>query len=218
MTAGMRALGAVALLCVALGSAHASFIDYDKHEITIKIVYYGATGTTAADENLAYIYAKTAVDKRGTATVTPDHGGSSTFLPLTLGKIRGFTTQVHLYTVATAKQYVAQRAVILKGADGIVFIADAAPASAKANVASLAELKQLLIDQGSDYDKLPIVFQYVGTTKKGALSVAELEKSLGVGEHPGYQAVPPKGVGVFDTLKAIAKLVLMELRDAASKP
>jgi hypothetical protein len=206
----------VLLWCVAIvGSAQAAYIDYSAKEINTKVVYYGSVATTAATDNLAYIYNKTNPGSKGKIVRAHDENDRTLvydFLPLTLGKIRGFQTQVHLYTVPTAKDRPAARALILKGVDGIVFIADADPASAKINIDNLAELKSLLKNLGYDYDKLPIVFQLVGTTRKGAVSVAELTKSLGVGDHQVFEADVTTGVGVFDTLKAISKLVLLELK------
>ena len=216
----MRILGLVLLFTVALvGSAQASFINYSSREINVKIVYYGSTATTAATDNLTYVYNKTNPEAKGKMIRLATDTGDSTlffdFLPLNLGEIRGFKTRFHLYTVVTAKGYSASRALILKGADGIVFIADAAPASAKVNADSLAELKKLLKKQGYDYDKMLIVFQLVGTTKKGAVSAADLIESLGIGDRPVFEADPTTGVGVFDTLKSVAKLVLMELKKGA---
>ena len=208
------------VLCVALaGTAQASFINYSSREINVKIVYYGSTATTAAHDNLTYVYNKTNPDAKGKLIQLATDQGDSTlffdFLPLSLGEIRGFKTRFHLYTVVTAKGYSASRALILKGVDGIVFIADADPASAKVNLASLAEMKKILKKQGYDYATMPIVFQLVGTAKPGAVSVADLTKSLAIGDRPVFEADATTGVGVFDTLKAIAKLVLMELKKGA---
>lgn len=224
----MRTLGLALLFCVAsVAAAEASFINYSAREINVKIVYFGSAAATAASENLTYIYGKTNPDAKGKMIRLATDEGESTvffdFLPLKLGEIRGFKTRFHLYTVVSAKAYSASRALILKGVDGIVFIADADPASAKKNAASLAELKKVLKDQGYRYDELPIVFQVVGTTKKGAFSVDEVTKALKLGDRPVFEAVPTSGVGVFDTLKAIAKLVLMELKkpvadDATTAP
>ncbi len=213
----MRILGLSLLICVALvGAAHASFINYSTREINVKVVYYGSLATTAATDNLTYVYNKTNPDSKGKLIRLATDQGDSTlffdFLPLSLGEIRGFKTRFHLYTVVTAKEYAASRALILKGVDGIVFIADADPASAQINQDSLTELKELLKQQGYDFDKVPIVFQIVGTSKKGAVSVADLTKSLAIGNRLVFEADPTTGAGVFTTLKAIAKLVLMELR------
>ncbi len=217
----MRILGLAVLVCVAfVATAQASFINYSAREINVKIVYYGATGTTAPRENLTYIYSKTNPDAKGKMIQLSTDEGESTlffdFLPLSLGEIRGFKTRFHLYTVPSAKAYSASRALILKGVDGIVFIADANPASAKKNAGSFAELKKHLTDQGYSYDDVLIVFQIVGTTEKGALTAEEVGKALGIGDRPMFEAIPTKGIGVFDSLKAIAKLVLMELKKPAA--
>lgn len=217
----MRMIGLVVLFCVALvGSAHASFINYSTREINVKIVYFGSPGATAALDNLTYVYNKTNPAAKGKLIQLSTDRGASVwffdFLPLHLGEIRGFKTRLHLYTVVGgAKPSAETRELILKGADGVVFIADAAPASAERNVANLAELKKQLTGLGYDFDKMPIVFQLVGTSRKGAVSVDDLKKSLAIGDRPVHEADVTTGVGVFDTLKAMAKLVLMELKKGA---
>ena len=217
----------VVMLCTALSRpAHASFINYSSREINVKIVYYAPAATTAATGNLQYIYGKTNPEAKGKliklttqSDSTGDLSDSSTvffdFLPLSLGEIRGFKTHFHLYTVPVADPYISSRVLLLKGVDGIVFIADAAPTQAKANLARLQELKTNLKDLGYDFDKTPIVFQIVGTSAVGAIPVADLKIALGIGAQQVFEADPTTGIGVFDTLKAIAKLILMELKEGA---
>ncbi len=221
----MRPLAIALALAFGLkaGPAHASFINYSAREINVKIVYYGPLASTTATENLTYVYGKTNPDAKGKLIrLATDDDQDATlffdFLPLSLGEIRGFKTRFHLYTVVTAKDHGASRALILKGVDGIVFIADADPAKAKVNAASLAELTQHLTHQGYALDKLPVVLQVVGTTRKGARSAVEVQQALGLARLPVFAADPTTGVGVFDTLKAIAKLVLLELENAAPAP
>jgi hypothetical protein len=194
--------------------ADAAVVDYEKKEITLKIVYYG---TGPLEENLQYVYAKTNPDSRGKIvelTDTSKKGEYYSFLPLRLGEIRGFKVRVDLYTVPVGQEYTAARILLLKGADGIVFVADADPKRDRASTDSLTELHKNLADLR--LEKIPVVFQ-VAVTEHDEARVAKLEKLLSVHGRPLYEATPAVGVGVFDTLKAITKLALMELRKAESK-
>jgi mutual gliding-motility protein MglA len=223
-------------LCLLARPAQSSFVNYTSREINVKVVYYAPSDATAATENLKYIYVKTNPDAKGkiitlaTESLTPKSKGKSKkvrkvkdssaffdFLPLSLGEIRGFKVRVHLYTVPVGDDFNASRLLLLKGVDGIVFIADAAPSKSAANLLRLAELKSNLQELGYDFAKSPVVFQFVGTDSPGATPLADLKISLGIGdERPIFEAIPNKGVGVFDTLKAISKLVLSELKKEES--
>ena len=215
----MRRLALAALLFASMPLAHASFINYSSREINVKIVYYGPGADLS--ENLQYIYGKTSPDAKGKmiklATETEDVLFFD-FLPLSLGEIRGFKTRFHLYTVpgATGK-YEASRLLILKGVDGVVFVADADPKKAADNVRSLMALRTNLARLGYDYETIPLVFQVTRTGAKGALSRDDVAKTLLVGERPVFEADVVAGTGVFDTLKAIAKLVLMELKKGTAE-
>ena len=134
------------------------------------------------------------------------------FLPLSLGEIRGFKTRFHLYTVPGQVFYDASRKLILKGVDGVVFVGDSQMERMEANIESLENLRTNLQEQGYDLDKLPYVVQYNKRDLPNAIPMAELEEALNPTKVPSFEAVAPKGVGVFDTLKAVAKLVLTELR------
>ena len=191
-----------------------SFINYLSREINCKLVYYGPVlcGKTA---NLQYIYNKTNPGARGKmislATET-ERTLFFDFLPLALGEIRGFKTRFHLYTVPGQVFYDASRKLILKGVDGVVFVGDSQMERMEANIESLDNLRTNLAEQGYDLDKLPYVVQYNKRDLPNAISVPELEEALNPTKVPSFEAVVPKGVGVFDTLKAIAKLVLTELK------
>ncbi len=222
-------VGLVVMLSTVLSRpAHASFVNYTSREINLKILYYAPRDTTAATENLQYVYGKTNPDAKGKliklATQSDsknDHIGDSMvffdFLPLNLGEIRGFKVRLHLYAVPVADDYNASRVLLLKGVDGIVFIADAAPTQAKANLARLLELQTNLKELGYDFAKLPIVFQFVGVAAPKATAVADLKIALGIRDQPFFEADPTAGFGVFDTLKAVTKLVLMDLKKGADK-
>ena len=191
-----------------------SFINYSSREINCKIVYYGP-GLCGKTTNLQYIYAKTNPDAKGKmislATET-ERTLFFDFLPLSLGEIRGFKTRFHLYTVPGQVFYDASRKLILKGVDGVVYVGDSQMERMEANIESLENLRQNLQEQGYDLDKLPYVVQYNKRDLPNAIPIAELEEALNPTKVPAFEAVAPKGVGVFDTLKAVAKLVLTELR------
>jgi hypothetical protein len=134
------------------------------------------------------------------------------FLPLALGEIRGFKTRFHLYTVPGQVFYDASRKLILKGVDGVVFVADSQIARMEANIESMENLRENLAEQGYSLDKLPYVIQYNKRDMPSIAPVEELRQVLNTGNVPDFEAVATTGEGVFDTLKAIAKLVLTELK------
>jgi len=211
-------LAVVVSWLVSSTTAHAYFVNYAAREINFKIVYVGTpTVGTAAVDNVRYIYDKTEADSRGQLLDLAPGGGERQlvfdFSPQTLGEMRGFRFRFHLYTAPTTKAAGDLFALTMKGFDGIVFIADAAPAHAKANLAALADLKRRLSADGIAYEKASIVFELVGTDRPGAVAVADLAKALDIGNRPMFEADLAKGVGVFDTLKAIAKALLVHIRD-----
>ena len=191
-----------------------SFINLMAREINCKIVYYGP-GLCGKTTNLQYIYERTNPDAKGKmislATET-DRTLFFDFLPLALGEIRGFKTRFYLYTVPGQVFYDASRKLILKGVDGVVFCADSQIARMEANQESLENLRTNLGEQGYNLDKLPFVMQYNKRDMPEVLSVEELRKICNPRTVPDFEAVATTGVGVFDTLKALAKLVLTELK------
>lgn len=191
-----------------------SFINYSSREINCKIVYYGP-GLCGKTTNLQYIYNKTKPDAKGKmislATET-ERTLFFDFLPLSLGEIRGFKTRFHLYTVPGQVFYDASRKLILKGVDGVVFVGDSQIERMEANIESLENLRDNLNDQGYDLNKLPYVVQYNKRDLPNASPVMELEEMLNPTKVTSFEGVATKGVGVFDTLKAVAKLVLTELK------
>jgi mutual gliding-motility protein MglA len=191
-----------------------SFINYSSREINCKIVYYGP-GLCGKTTNLQHIYQKTNPDVKGKmislATET-ERTLFFDFLPLALGEIRGFKTRFHLYTVPGQVFYDASRKLILKGVDGVVFVADSQIERMEANLESLDNLKVNLREQGYELDKVPYVVQYNKRDLPNAASLEELQKlcnPLGV---PEFEAKATTGEGVFETLKAVAKLVLADLK------
>ena len=191
-----------------------SFINYINREINCKIVFYGP-GLCGKTTNLQHIYQKTNPEAKGKmislATET-ERTLFFDFLPLALGEIRGFKTRFHLYTVPGQVFYDASRKLILKGVDGVCFVADSQEERYDANIESLENLRLNLNEQGYDLDKLPYVVQYNKRDLPNAMSVAELSKILNTTQVPEFEGVATTGVGVFDTLKMLAKLVLAELR------
>ena len=191
-----------------------SFINYLSREINCKIVYYGP-GLCGKTTNLQYIYQKTNPQAKGKlislATET-DRTLFFDFLPLDLGKVRGFKTRFHLYTVPGQVFYDASRRLILKGVDGVVFVADSQEARFEANIESLENLRTNLAEQGYNLDKLPYIVQYNKRDMPEVLSVDDLRKELNPTGVPDFEAIAVKGDGVFETLKAVAKQVLTELK------
>ena len=191
-----------------------SFINYLSREINCKIVYYGP-GLCGKTTNLQYIYTKTNPEAKGKmislATET-ERTLFFDFLPLALGEIRGFKTRFHLYTVPGQVFYDASRKLILKGVDGVVFVADSQIARMEANIESLENLRHNLAEQGYNLDTIPFVIQYNKRDMPSVASVEELRSTLNPMGVPDFEAVAATGEGVFETLKAVAKLVLTELK------
>jgi mutual gliding-motility protein MglA len=191
-----------------------TFINYASREINCKIVYYGP-GLCGKTTNLQYIYDSTAPQAKGKlislATET-DRTLFFDFMPLELGTVRGFKTRFHLYTVPGQVYYDASRKLILKGVDGVVFVADSQEERIDANIESLYNLEENLKSQGYDLLNIPYVLQLNKRDLPNVISVEELTNELNRKNEPVYEAVAAKGEGVFDTLKAVAKQVLTELR------
>ena len=191
-----------------------SFINYSSREINCKIVYYGPElcGKTT---NLQYIYRRTNPDQKGKlislATET-ERTLFFDFLPLSLGDIRGFKIRFHLYTVPGQVFYAASRKLILKGVDGVIFVADSQLERMESNMESLDDLKINLAEQGYELDKLPFAVQYNKRDLPNVVPVGDMDKLLNYRNVVWFEAVAVTGKGVFETLKAVAKQVLFELK------
>lgn len=194
-----------------------SFINYSSKEINCKVVYYGP-GLCGKTTNLNFVYKKMKPDSKGKmislATET-DRTLFFDFLPLALGEIKGFKTRFHLYTVPGQIFYDASRKLILKGVDGIVFVADSQVERMDANMESFDNMKQNLVDHGFSLDKIPYVIQYNKRDIANCVPVPELKKVLNTDGVPDFEACATTGTGVFETLKGVIKLVLAELRKGA---
>jgi signal recognition particle receptor subunit beta len=191
-----------------------SFINFAAREINCKIVYYGA-GLGGKTTNLQIIYQKTAEQQKGKmislATET-ERTLFFDFLPLDLGSVRGFKTRIHLYTVPGQVFYDASRKLILRGVDGIVFVADSQEQRMDANVEALDNLMSNLQEHGYDFNKIPYVLQLNKRDLPNILSPEALNKELRKKNEAVVEAVAFQGVGVFETLKEIARQVLTELK------
>lgn len=191
-----------------------SFINFAAREINCKIVYYGA-GLGGKTTNLQYIFDKTGEKQKGKmislATET-DRTLFFDFLPLDLGTVRGFKTRFHLYTVPGQVFYDASRKLILRGVDGVVFVADSQGERMDANVEALENLQENLKEHGYDFGKIPYVLQLNKRDLPNAMPVEELKQELNRKGEPVFEAVAFQGRGVFETLKEIARQVLIELK------
>jgi hypothetical protein len=189
-----------------------SFIDLSKNEVQCKIVYYGP-GRGGKTTNLLYIHQAMSEAVRG-KMVTIDTKGDRTlffdFLPLALGKIQNLSIKIQLYTVPGQVMYNATRKLVLKGVDGVVFVADSLKVQKEKNVESLENLKQNLADDGIDVKEIPLVMQYNKRDLSGSnipiLSVEEMERDLNRDlKVPWFPGSALKGDGVFETLREVSK-------------
>jgi signal recognition particle receptor subunit beta len=191
-----------------------SFVNYHTKEVNCKIVYYGP-GLGGKTTNIQYVYQKTSSDNKG-RMVTLNTENERTlffdFLPLELGEIRGFKTRFHLYTVPGQIFYESSRKLILRGVDGVVFVADSQVEKMEQNLESLESLKSNLIEQGYDVHKLPIVIQWNKRDLPNITPVKEMSKKLNQNSYPEFEAIATQGEGVFETLKMISKLVLLNIK------
>lgn len=195
-----------------------SFINYSSKEINCKIVYYGP-GLSGKTTNLKYIYDKSEPETKGKLVSIAGEDNRSfffDFLPLDLGEINGFKTRFHLYTVPGQVMYESSRKLILKGTDGLVFVADSQKERMEANKKSLEKLTDHLEDYGYELKKIPMVFQYNKRDLTGVMPIEEMSEFLNIYSKPEFEAVAINGMGVYDTLKNITKLVLDELKSGGA--
>lgn len=190
-----------------------SMINYASREINCKIVYYG-TGLGGKTTNLEYIYSRVNPETKGKmislATET-ERTLFFDFLPIDLGEVRGFKTRFHLYTVPGQVYYNASRRLILKGVDGIVFVADSQAARAEANIESMHNLYENLETYGYDLETIPFAIQYNKRDLDGILPPEDLRAQINPTGVPDFEAVAIDGAGVFETLSCVSKLVVEEL-------
>ena len=190
-----------------------SMINYASREINCKIVYYG-TGLGGKTTNLEYIYSRVSPDTKGKmislATET-ERTLFFDFLPIDLGEIRGFKTRFHLYTVPGQVYYNASRRLILKGVDGLVFVADSQASRAEANIESMHNLYDNLETYGYDLQTIPFAIQYNKRDMPNILSMEELRAQINPMGVPDFEGVAIEGKGVFETLSCVSKMVVKAL-------
>jgi signal recognition particle receptor subunit beta len=194
-----------------------SFINHMAREINCKIVYYGP-GLCGKTTNLQFIHDKTAPQAKGKmislATET-ERTLFFDFMPLDLGTVGGFKIRFHLYTVPGQVFYDASRKLILRGADGVIFVADSQVDRMEANLESLQNLDDALVERGYSLETMPLVVQY---NKRDLVNIApteQLRSELNPRLVPDFEAVATMGRGVFETLKALSKLVLLRVHEQA---
>lgn len=190
-----------------------SMINYASREINCKIVYYG-TGLGGKTTNLEYVYSRVSPDTKGKmislATET-ERTLFFDFLPIDLGEVRGFKTRFHLYTVPGQVYYNASRRLILKGVDGVIFVADSQRERMEANVEAMHNLYENLESYGYDLSKIPFAIQYNKRDLSNAMGMEELRSQLNPSGVPDFGGVAIEGKGVFETLSSVSKMVVQAL-------
>jgi signal recognition particle receptor subunit beta len=193
-------------------------INYSAREVCCKIVYYGP-GLSGKTTNLQYIHSKVPQDTRGkliSLATEADRTLYFDFLPINIGTINDFQAKFQLYTVPGQVYYNATRKLVLRGVDGLVFVADSQADKMDENIESLANLEDNLREYAYDINQIPLVLQYNKRDLPGVLSVDELNARLNPRGLPYFEASAPQGKGVFDTLKLVIKLVLDKAKSSSS--
>ncbi len=197
------------------------FFNWATMQMAAKIVYYGP-GLCGKTTNLSFIYAKTSPSSRGEMVSLETESDRTLFfdlLPIEVGTIGGFKTRLQLYTVPGQVFYNTTRKLVLKGVDGVVFVADSQRPMREANQESLGNLKTNLEELGLKLDDIPLVLQYNKRDLKNILTIDELQADLNPdGAHPYFEASAINGTGVFETLKEVTKLTLKKLRSRLTTP
>lgn len=190
-----------------------SLINYASREINCKIVYYG-TGLGGKTTNLEYVYSKVNPDAKGKmislATET-ERTLFFDFLPIDLGEVKGFKTRFHLYTVPGQVYYNASRKLILKGVDGVIFVADSQAERMEANIEAMHNLYENLESYGYDLTNIPFAMQYNKRDLPNAMSMGDLRSQLNPMGVPDFEGVAIEGQGVFETLGSVSKMVVQAL-------
>lgn len=190
------------------------FINWQQRELNLKVVYYGPA-LSGKTTNLEQIHARVDPKKRGelvSLKTSEDRTLYFDFLQLELGKISGLTPKIHLYTIPGQTYYEASRRLVLRGVDGVVFVADSAPSRVKDNVSLWANMKMHLVSLNISPTDIPIVVQFNKRDLPNALPVAVLRNLLQLNGHPTFEAVALQGHGVFDTLKAIINATIKQVQ------
>lgn len=191
-----------------------SFINYNAKEIHCKVVYYGPSlgGKTT---NIQWVYQKTAEDQKSKLVALNTDIERTLFfdfLPLNVGDIRGFKTRFHLYTVPGQVVYDASRKLILKGLDGVIFVADSQIERMDENLEALRNLEKNLEQQGYDIREIPLIMQYNKRDLPNVASLAELRSALNPYNAPEIEGCASEGKGVFESLKTVSKSIINVLK------
>ena len=190
-----------------------SLINYASREINCKIVYYG-TGLGGKTTNLEYVYSKVNPDAKGKmislATET-ERTLFFDFLPIDLGEVKGFKTRFHLYTVPGQVYYNASRKLILKGVDGVIFVADSQAERMEANIEAMHNLYENLESYGYDLTSIPFAMQFNKRDLPNAMTTEELRSQLNPMGVPDFEGIAIEGTGVFETLGSVSKMVVQAL-------
>ena len=195
------------------------FFNYSTMQMAAKVVYYGP-GLCGKTTNLQYIYSHTVDDARGEMVSLETETDRTLFfdlLPIDVGSIAGFTTRIQLYTVPGQVFYNTTRKLVLKGVDGVVFVADSQRPMLQANIDSFKNLEENLEEMGLSVDTIPLVIQYNKQDLKDICEVEELNQAVNRGDWPSYGSSAITGEGVFETLKGISRLTLLSLKRRLAK-
>jgi signal recognition particle receptor subunit beta len=193
-----------------------AFINEQTKEINCKIVYYGPP-RCGKSTSIRHIYNEARQGAKGelvSLTSDDDKTLYFDFVPLTLGSIGNYTIRLHLYTVPGEVAYDANRKIVSKGVDGVVFVADSQIEKAESNIKSLKELQAILHHEGIEFSEVPHVIQYNKRDLPNAAPATELRKLLNKHHAPDFETIATDGGGVFDAFKAIASKVLLDLKKA----
>ncbi len=191
-----------------------ALVNYATREINAKIVYYGP-GLSGKTTNIHYVFNKVKPKNKGKLISLATQGDRTLFfdfLPVELGSVKGFKTRFHLYTVPGQVFYNSTRKLVLKGADGVVFVADSQKMMMDENIQSLENLRANLADMGIDFKEFPIILQYNKMDLPNASSVEEMEEYLNPAGRPYFAASAIKGEGVLVALTAVVKNILHNLK------
>ena len=194
-----------------------STVNYGAREITCKLVYYGP-GLCGKTTNVEAIYNRTNAAKRGklvSLTTESERTLFFDFFPLSLGKIRDFDVRFHIYTVPGQVFYQASRKVIVRGTDGLVFVADSQRGRLEANAESIEDMHECLRENGVVEAELPMVLQCNKQDVHDALGVDELRRELGLDHMPAIGATAARGIGVFETMQLLGKRVIARVAEQA---
>jgi mutual gliding-motility protein MglA len=195
------------------------FFNYSTMQMAAKVVYYGP-GLCGKTTNLQYIYSHTANDSRGEMVSLETETDRTLFfdlLPIDVGSIAGFATRIQLYTVPGQVFYNTTRKLVLKGVDGVVFVADSQRPMLQANIDSFRNLEENLQEMGLSVDSVPLVLQYNKRDLQDICSVEEMDQALNRGNWPAFESSAITGMGVFETLKGVSKLTLLSLKKRLTK-